>query len=48
MKVVVESEEAYNAWLESQDEFLAEKPNMVNPDARAEVATKDNEESATL
>jgi len=48
MKVVVESEQAYNAWLESQDEFLAEKPNMVNPDARAEVATKDNEESATL
>lgn len=48
MKVVVESEEAYNAWLESQDEFLAEKPSMVNPDARAEVAKKDNEESATL
>ncbi|MDA0729922.1 MAG: cytochrome c oxidase subunit II [Bacteroidetes bacterium] len=48
MKVVVESEEEYNAWLESQEEFLAEKPNMVNPDARAEVTTNDNEESATL
>jgi heme/copper-type cytochrome/quinol oxidase subunit 2 len=48
MKVVVESEAQYNAWLEAQEEFLADKPSTVNPDARAEVATNENDESATL
>jgi heme/copper-type cytochrome/quinol oxidase subunit 2 len=48
MKVVVESEEQYNAWLEAQEEFLADKPSTVNPDARAEVTTNENDESATL
>jgi cytochrome c oxidase subunit 2 len=48
MKVVVESEEQYNAWLEAQEEFLADKPSTVYPDARAEVTTNENDESATL
>jgi len=48
MKVVVESEEQYNAWLESQEEFLADKEEAADTDARAEVAGGENNESATL
>ncbi len=48
MAVVVESEEEYNAWLESQEEFIAEKPNTVDPNARAEAPVIKTEESATL
>ncbi len=48
MKVVVESEEQYNAWLESQEEFLADKEEAVETDARAEAAGNANNESATL
>ena len=48
MAVVVESEEKYNAWLESQEEFIAEKPNAVDPNARAEAPVIETEESATL
>ena len=48
MKVVVESEEQYNAWLESQEEFLADKEEAADTDARAEVAGSENNESATL
>ena len=48
MKVVVESEEQYNAWLESQEEFLADKQDVVAPETRAEATTEENEESSTL
>ena len=48
MAVVVESEEEYNAWLESQEEFIAEKPYTVDPNARAEAPVIETEESATL
>ena len=48
MKVVVESEEEYNAWLESQEEFLADKEVATESDARAEAADLENNESATL
>ena len=48
MKVVVESEEQYNAWLESQEEFLADKQDAVAPETRAEATTEENEESSTL
>ena len=48
MKVVVESEESYNAWLESQEEFLADKEVATESDARAEAAIIENNESATL
>lgn len=48
MAVVVETEEEYNAWLESQEEFIAEKPNMVDPNARAEAPVIETEETATL
>jgi|SaaInl25SG_5_DNA_1037380.scaffolds.fasta_scaffold02368_2 cytochrome c oxidase subunit 2 len=48
MKVVVESEEQYNAWIESQEEFLADKEEAADTDARAEVAGGENNESATL
>ena len=48
MAVVVETEEEYNAWLESQEEFIAEKPNTVDPKARAEAPVTETEESATL
>ena len=48
MKVVVESEEQYNAWIESQEEFLADKQDAVAPETRAEATTEENEESSTL
>ena len=48
MKVVVESDEQYNAWIESQEEFLADKEEAADTDARAEVAGSENNESATL
>ena len=49
MKVVVESEEEYNAWLESQEEFLADKPQEnVAPESRAEATTEENKEPSTL
>ena len=48
MKVVVESEEEYNAWLESQEEFLADKEVATESDARAEATDLENNESATL
>ena len=48
MKLVVESEESYNAWLESQEEFLADKEVATESDARAEAANIENNESATL
>ena len=48
MKVVVESEEQFNAWLESQEEFLADKEEAADTDARAEVTGGENNESATL
>ena len=48
MAVVVETEEEYNAWLETQEEFIAEKPNTVDPNARAEAPVTETEESATL
>ena len=49
MKVVVESEEEYNAWLESQEEFLADKPQeKVAPESRAEATTEENKEPSTL
>ena len=48
MKVVVESEEQYNAWIESQEEFLADKEEAADTDARAEVTGSENNESATL
>lgn len=48
MKVVVESEEQYNAWLEAQEEFLADKEEAAGTDARAEVTGSENNESATL
>ena len=48
MKVVVESEESYNTWLESQEEFLADKEVATESDARAEAANIENNESATL
>ncbi len=48
MKVVVESEESYNAWLESQEEFLADKEVATESDARAEAINIENNESATL
>ena len=48
MAVVVETEEEYNTWLESQEEFIAEKPNTVDPNARAEAPVTITEESATL
>ena len=48
MNVVVESEESYNAWIESQEEFLADKEVATESDARAEAANIENNESATL
>lgn len=48
MSIVIESEEEYNAWMESQEEFLAEKPNAVDENARAEAPQFETEESATL
>ena len=48
MKMVVESEESYKAWLESQEEFLADKEVATESDARAEAANIENNESATL
>jgi cytochrome c oxidase subunit II len=48
MAIVIESEEDYNAWMESQEEFLAEKPNAVDENARAEAPQFETEESATL
>lgn len=49
MKVVVESEEEYNAWLESQEEFLADKPQEnVAPESRAEATTEEIKEPSTL
>ena len=48
MKVVVESEESYKNWLESQEEFLADKDAATESDARAEAANNENNESATL
>ncbi len=49
MKVVVESEEEYNAWLESQEEFLADKPQEnVAPESRAEATIEENKEPSTL
>jgi heme/copper-type cytochrome/quinol oxidase subunit 2 len=48
MAVVVETEEEYSAWLESQEEFIAEKPNTVDPNARAEAPVIETEETATL
>ncbi len=48
MKVVVESEESYKNWLESQEEFLADKDAATETDARAEAANNENNESATL
>ena len=48
MKVVVESEAEYNAWLESQEEFLADKSEATESDARAEVTSNENNESANL
>ena len=48
MSVVVETEEEYNAWLESQEEFIAEKPNTVDPNARAEAPVIETKETATL
>ena len=48
MKVVVESEEAYKNWLESQEEFLADKDAATETDARAEATNNENNESATL
>ena len=48
MKVVVESEESYKNWLESQEEFLANKDAATESDARAEAANNENNESATL
>ena len=48
MAVVVETEAEYNAWLESQEEFIAEKPNTVDPNARAQAPVIETEESATL
>ena len=46
--VVVESEESYKNWLESQEEFLANKDAATESDARAEAANNENNESATL
>ena len=48
MAVVVETEAEYNAWLESQEEFIVEKPNTVDPNARAQAPVIETEESATL
>ena len=48
MKVIVESEEEYNAWLESQEEFLADKEVATETDARAQAAGEGNNESATF
>jgi heme/copper-type cytochrome/quinol oxidase subunit 2 len=48
MKVVVESEESYKNWIESQEEFLADKDAATETDARAEAANNENNESATL
>ena len=48
MSIVIESEEEYNAWMESQEEFLAEKPNAVDENARAEAPQFESEESAKL
>ncbi len=49
MKVVVESEEEYNAWLESQEEFLADKPQEnVATESRAEATIEENKEPSTL
>ncbi len=48
MKVVVESEESYKNWLESQEEFLAVKDAATESDARAEATNNENNESATL
>jgi heme/copper-type cytochrome/quinol oxidase subunit 2 len=48
MAVVVETEAEYNAWMESQEEFIAEKPNTVDPNARAQAPVIETEESATL
>ena len=48
MKVVVESEESYKNWLESQEEFLADKDAATESDARAEAGNNENNESATL
>ena len=48
MAVVVETEAEYNAWIESQEEFIAEKPNTVDPNARAQAPVIETEESATL
>ena len=48
MAVVVETEAEYNVWLESQEEFIAEKPNTVDPNARAQAPVIETEESATL
>ena len=44
----MESEEEYNAWLESQEEFLADKEVATESVARAEAADLENNESATL
>ena len=48
MKVVVESEESYKNWLESQEEFLADKDAATKTDARAEATNNENNESAIL
>ena len=48
MKVVVESEESYKNWIESQEEFLADKDAATESDARAEATNNENNESATL
>ena len=48
MKVIIESEQEYNAWLESQEEFLADKEVATESDARAEATDLNNNESATL
>ena len=48
MKVIIESEQEYKAWLESQEEFLADKEVATESDARAEATDLNNNESATL
>ena len=48
MKVIIESEQEYNAWLESQEEFLADKEVATESDARADATDLNNNESATL
>ena len=48
IKMIVESEEEFNAWLESQEEFLVDKEVATESDARAEAAKNENKESSTL